>query len=255
MSALSVDDARKMSSAVLARSSESGSKWPYVRSICSTDVPISRESSKRPIHAAIAKEANVCRGAYGGRCSRPAALTAGVHSSRRHSWASSRHACRGRGAECRSGPEAPRAPRGRERGGGRCEESRPASRRASLARRCRRAGRGRGPLRDRRLRVRAGSTRRVVALFRPRRGRAAPRGLAPPRRLHLVPGRERENLAALGLRVWDEDGRVLVEELRADAVVEDLAERLVDAPGRALGESFPPRPRSDGAADGRSARP
>ena len=35
--------------------------------------------------AAIANAANVCRSAYGGRCSSPAALTAGVHSSRRQS--------------------------------------------------------------------------------------------------------------------------------------------------------------------------
>ena len=43
-----------------------------------TDVPMKRASSKSETPAAMARLAYVCRSAYGLRCSRPAARTAGV---------------------------------------------------------------------------------------------------------------------------------------------------------------------------------
>jgi hypothetical protein len=52
------------SSAVRARSIESGRRCPYVRSICSTLVPMKRASSNRPMPAAIDQAANVCRKAW-----------------------------------------------------------------------------------------------------------------------------------------------------------------------------------------------
>jgi hypothetical protein len=45
------------------RSIASGSRCPYVRSICSADVPMKRASSKSETPAAIENAAKVCRSA------------------------------------------------------------------------------------------------------------------------------------------------------------------------------------------------
>lgn len=50
-------------------STASGSRCPYVLSICCTLVPIRRASAKSDTPAAIENDAYVCRRAYGGRCS------------------------------------------------------------------------------------------------------------------------------------------------------------------------------------------
>jgi hypothetical protein len=62
------------------RSSESATRWPYARSIIFTLVPMTSARSKIETPAARASLANVCRSAYGPRCSIPAALSAGYQS-------------------------------------------------------------------------------------------------------------------------------------------------------------------------------
>src|SRR5512133_2753610 len=74
--------ASNASSSPRSYSTASGSRWPYVVSICWTLVPIRRASANRLMPAAIENDAYGGRKAYGGRWSRPAALTAGVDSSR-----------------------------------------------------------------------------------------------------------------------------------------------------------------------------
>jgi hypothetical protein len=49
------------------------------------------------------------------------------------------------------------------------------------------------------------------------------------------------NLSPLWLRVGDEAGDVLIEQLRPDGVVQDLPQRLRDRPGRASWKLPPPR--------------
>jgi hypothetical protein len=60
--------------------SESRARWPYVRSIIATLVPMRRASSNVDTPAARASVAKVWRSAYGPRWASPAASRAGYHS-------------------------------------------------------------------------------------------------------------------------------------------------------------------------------